>query len=89
MSSARRQRLSAAESGLTPRQRQIMKLIVDGHTNQETADILKLSRRTVEVHRFNLMRRLQVRNVAQLMRVALEHRLLRPGTGRVAAHTAG
>jgi len=45
-------------------------------TNREIANHLDISVRTVEVHRFNLMRRLKVRNVAQLLRQALLQRLL-------------
>ncbi|WP_447983347.1 LuxR C-terminal-related transcriptional regulator [Nitrospira sp. Nam74] len=56
---------------LTPRQQQILKLITDGYTSREIGKQLKISVQTVEVHRFNLMRRLEVRNVAQLIRQAL------------------
>ena len=57
--------------GLTPRQREILKLVSQGYTNRDIARRLSISVRTVEVHRFNLMRRLRVRNVAQLLRQAL------------------
>jgi DNA-binding NarL/FixJ family response regulator len=62
--------------GLTPRQREILRLVAQGFTNREIAGHLDISVRTVEVHRFNLMRRLRVRNVAQLLRQALALRLL-------------
>lgn len=61
---------------LTPRQKEILRLVAEGLTNREIADHLDISVRTVEVHRFNLMRRLRVRNVAQLLRQALQQRLL-------------
>ena len=61
---------------LTPRQRDILRLVSIGHTNREIAQVLEISVRTVEVHRFNLMRRLNVRNVAQLLRRALQLGLL-------------
>jgi DNA-binding NarL/FixJ family response regulator len=61
---------------LTPRQRDILRLVSVGHTNREIAEMLEISVRTVEVHRFNLMRRLNVRNVAQLLRRALQLGLL-------------
>jgi DNA-binding NarL/FixJ family response regulator len=66
-------RIPAGKSagGLTPRQREILKLVSQGHTNRDIAERLSISVRTVEVHRFNLMRRLRVRNVAQLLRQAL------------------
>jgi DNA-binding NarL/FixJ family response regulator len=56
---------------LTPRQQQILRLITEGYTSREIGKQLKISVQTVEVHRFNLMRRLEVRNVAQLIRQAL------------------
>jgi DNA-binding NarL/FixJ family response regulator len=65
-----------SDEPLTPRQREILRLVSIGHTNREIADVLEISVRTVEVHRFNLMRRLNVRNVAQLLRRALQLGLL-------------
>jgi len=61
---------------LTPRHKQILRLVAEGLTNKEIAQRFGISVRTVEVHRFNLMRRLKVRNVAQLLRQALVQRLL-------------
>ncbi len=66
---------------LTPRQRDILRLVALGHTNREIATLLQISVRTVEVHRFNLMRRLEVRNVAQLLRRALQMGLLSKNFG--------
>lgn len=67
---------SNATRALTPRQKEILRLVAQGLTNREIAEHLDISVRTVEVHRFNLMRRLRVRNVAQLLRQALQSRLL-------------
>jgi len=61
---------------LTSRQKEILKLVALGHTNREIGEQLDISVRTVEVHRFNLMRRLRVRNVAQLLRQGLLLRLI-------------
>ena len=61
---------------LTIRQKEILKLVALGHTNREIGQQLDISVRTVEVHRFNLMRRLRVRNVAQLLRQGLLLRLI-------------
>ena len=66
---------------LTPRQRDILRLVALGHTNREIATLLQISVRTAEVHRFNLMRRLEVRNVAQLLRRALQIGLLSKNFG--------
>jgi len=65
------ERLQKPKLNLTPRQIQILKMVAMGHTNREIATTLRISIRTVEVHRFNLMRRLNVRNVAQLLRQSL------------------
>lgn len=56
---------------LTSRQKEILRLVAQGYTNREIGQKLDISVRTVEVHRFNLMRRLRVRNVAQLLRQAI------------------
>lgn len=60
----RRRRLRYAI--LSEREREVFCYILDGHTNQEVADLLSLSRRTVEVHRASIQRKLEVRNVAQM-----------------------
>jgi DNA-binding NarL/FixJ family response regulator len=73
---ARTARHSKSALLITPRQREILRLVSLGHTNREIAGSLEISVRTVEVHRFNLMRRLNVRNVAQLLRQALQQNLL-------------
>lgn len=61
---------------LTTRQKEILRLVANGYTNREIGGHLDISVRTVEVHRFNLMRRLRVRNVAQLLRQGLILRIL-------------
>lgn len=61
---------------LTARQKKILRLVAQGYTNREIGEQLNISIRTVEVHRFNLMRRLHVRNVAQLLRRAILLRLI-------------
>ncbi len=65
---------------LTARQKEILRLVAQGHTNREIGEHLNISVRTVEVHRFNLMRRLRVRNVAQLLRQAMTLRLIPKNT---------
>ena len=56
---------------LTPRQREILQLIVDGLRTAEIAHRLRLDVKTVESHRASLMRRMRVRNIAALVREAL------------------
>ena len=62
---------------LTPRQQAILNLIAQGFTNRQVASQLRISTRTVEVHRFNMMRRLRVHNVAQLLHQAFLAGLLK------------
>lgn len=61
---------------LTPRERDVLQGIADGHTNKAIAAELGISRRTVEAHRESLMRKLEIHNVAGLTRFALEVGLL-------------
>jgi DNA-binding NarL/FixJ family response regulator len=61
---------------ITARHEEIIRFIAEGLTSKQIADRLGISARTVEAHRFNLMRRLRVRNVAELLRVAWTKRLL-------------
>lgn len=62
---------------LTARERQVLVGVAQGHTNREIALQLGISHRTVETHRENLMKKLGVRTVAGLTRLALEAGLVR------------
>jgi DNA-binding NarL/FixJ family response regulator len=56
---------------LTDRERDVLKLIAEGYTTQEIADILVLSRKTVEGHKTNLMTKLDIHNRTALIKYAL------------------
>ena len=56
---------------LTPREREVMELVVMGRHNREIAPQLGISVRTVEVHKARLMSKLGVDNVADLVRIAM------------------
>mgnify|MGYP001034168780 CR=1 FL=1 len=56
---------------LTPRQREVLQLIAEGHTTRNIARILGVSVKTIESHRLNLMDRLDIHNVADLTRYAV------------------
>ena len=60
---------------LTPREREVLQLVSEGRTNKAIAQALKVSVKTVEKHRANLMSKLNVHNLAGLVRVALKHGL--------------
>ncbi|HZS06363.1 MAG TPA: response regulator transcription factor [Blastocatellia bacterium] len=56
---------------LTPRQREILQLFAEGHSTKEIAHLLKISIKTVETHRANLMERLDIHDLAGLTRYAI------------------
>ena len=56
---------------LTMRQREVLQLIAEGHTTQEIAQILEISSKTVETHRAQLMARLDIHDIAGLVRYAI------------------
>ena len=62
---------SHVDEVLTVRQREILKLIAEGKSNKEIADLLCLSVRTVERHRANIMNKLNIRKTAELVQYAL------------------
>ena len=61
---------------LTDRQRDVLRLIVEGRRMKEIAAALDLSTRTVETHKYEMMRVLGVGSTAELVRYAIEHRLV-------------
>lgn len=61
---------------LTRRERQLLKLIVDGYSNNEIADRMCLALQTIKGYRSNLSFKLQTQNTAQLVRKAIEERLV-------------
>jgi DNA-binding NarL/FixJ family response regulator len=61
---------------LTPRQRQVLQLIAEGHSTKEIAYRLELSVKTVETHRAQLMERLQIRDIAGLVKYAIRSGLV-------------
>jgi two-component system response regulator NreC len=66
--------LAAAEADpLSEREREVLRLLALGHTNQEIAKQLFISVRTAETHRAHIMRKLGLETRAELVRYALEH----------------
>lgn len=61
---------------LTKREKQILKLILKGKNNQEIGEDLSISKRTAEAHRFNLMKKLKVKNLIELTNKSRELNLL-------------
>lgn len=63
---------------LTPRQREVLQLVAEGHSVKEIAQILQISVKTVETHRAQLMERLDIHDVAGLVRYAIRIGLVAP-----------
>ncbi|MGH9467466.1 MAG: response regulator [Terriglobales bacterium] len=61
---------------LTPRERETVKLLAEGLSVKEIAVQLNLSTKTVEAHKFNLMRKLDIHNKAQLVRWAIQNKVI-------------
>ena len=68
--------VAGGETRLTPREVQIVTLVAAGKTNKEIAAELNVNVRTVETQRYQLMRRINVRNAAELTRYAVNHGLI-------------
>ncbi|WP_138430640.1 response regulator transcription factor [Fodinibius saliphilus] len=64
---------------ITDREQEILQFIVDGFTSKEIAQKLYISPRTVDTHRANLMEKLELKNIAELVRYAIEHDLVSIG----------
>ena len=65
-------------SALTAREREVMRLLAEGRTVRQAASELGVSVKTVEAHKFNLMRKLDIHNKAQLVTAAIQKKILRP-----------
>jgi FixJ family two-component response regulator len=63
---------------LTPREREIMALVVSGRMNKQIADDLNVSEITVKVHRGHVMRKMGAKSLAELVRMADRLGMLKP-----------
>jgi DNA-binding NarL/FixJ family response regulator len=64
-------------STLTPREKEVLKMLAEGNSVKEVACQLNLSVKTVEAHKFNLMRKLDIHNKAQLVQYAIQRKIIR------------
>jgi DNA-binding NarL/FixJ family response regulator len=69
---------SDALHSLSPRERTVLQLAAEGHTNSEIAEKLFISPRTAETHRTNLLRKLALQSQTDLVRFAIRRRLIAP-----------
>jgi DNA-binding NarL/FixJ family response regulator len=65
-----------SENIITQREQSILKLIVEGYTNQQIADTLNISVKTADTHRKNMMAKLNIHNTASLVKFAIENKLI-------------
>ena len=70
------ERRRAEEDPLSEREREVLRLLALGHTNQEIAKMLYISVRTAETHRAHIMQKLRLSSRAELVRYALDEGLL-------------
>jgi DNA-binding NarL/FixJ family response regulator len=71
---------TAAAATLSSRQREVLQLIAEGHSTKAIGELMHISPKTVETHRAELMRRLNIRDVAGLTRFALREGLISGGS---------
>jgi DNA-binding NarL/FixJ family response regulator len=64
---------------LTDREREVLQLIAEGHTNKEIADVLKLSSRTVQNHRAHIMEKLGMHDRGELIKYAIQKGIIQLG----------
>jgi DNA-binding NarL/FixJ family response regulator len=73
--------LPSRSVNLTPREQEVVRMLVDGQSVKEIAHLLGLSRKTVEAHKFNLMRKLDIHSKAQLVTYAVQKKILKMPSG--------
>ncbi len=71
-------RRTATGDGLTPRERQVLQLIAEGKSTKEIASILGVSVKTADTHRTRLMDKLDIHDVAGVVRYAIRHGIVQP-----------
>jgi DNA-binding NarL/FixJ family response regulator len=73
-----RARSGEAVDPLTPRELEVLKLVAEGHTSDEIAELLVISRKTVDRHRANMLEKLGMRDRVELTRYAIRRGLIAP-----------
>ena len=78
MISAYRNNRSSPFETLTPREKEILELVVEGHTSKVMAEMLHLSPRTVDHHRANLLKKFDMKNSVDLVNFAVRSGFVLP-----------
>lgn len=68
----RKNQLKPENELLTNREKEVLKLVAEGKSSNEIASLLRISSKTVKVHRLNIMNKLDIRNVAELVKYAIK-----------------
>lgn len=63
---------------ITPRERQVVQLVAEANTSKQVASLMGIGVKTVESHRTNIMRKLQLHSVTELVRYAIRNGIVRP-----------
>ena len=61
---------------ISPRQREILQLLAEGNSGKQIAAILNISARTVEFHKYRMMKQLNIKTSAELIQFAVKHRII-------------
>jgi len=67
-----------SKSPLTPREREIVQYLAEGKSNKEVAALLSVSVKTIETHRANLMNKLGIHSVSEMVRFAIRNNIIDP-----------
>jgi DNA-binding NarL/FixJ family response regulator len=70
--------LHSSTRELTSRQREVLQLLAEGRSGKEIAETLCVSTRTVEFHKYNIMRQLGLHSTAELTQYAIKHGIITP-----------
>ncbi len=68
----------AALDGLSPRERQVLKLVVEGKTSKEIAAIVGVKPSSIDTYRSRIMAKLEISDLASLVRFAIRHGVIKP-----------
>jgi DNA-binding NarL/FixJ family response regulator len=68
----------ATHTTVTAREREIIQSLAEGRSNKEAAALLRISVKTIEAHRANIMRKLRLRSVSDLVRYAIRNKIVQP-----------
>jgi DNA-binding NarL/FixJ family response regulator len=68
----------SGESAISSREREILQLLAEGKSNKDISDLLNLSIKTVETHRSNIMRKLNFKNITDLVLYAVRNHIIEP-----------